>query len=88
MLDFITNIGTKLSDVITAILSSINAGEDIITKLDSITFDNTTQVYEFFSTFRYVIGDPAYLMLTSLIILGMSFVLFKLLHSIDNTKVI
>ena len=81
MWEFISGIGSKITDVIAGILSSINAGEDIIERLDAITFDSTTQIYQFFSTFRYVVGDEAYIMLTSLIILGMSFVLFKLLKA-------
>ena len=81
MIDFISSLASKITDVVTGILSSISAGENIIEKLDAITFDSTTQIYQFFSTFRYVVGDEAYIMLTSLIILGMSFVLLKLLKA-------
>lgn len=79
MLEFINGIKDKILALIEVLLNIIGAGDNIIEILDGITFDGTSQIYQFFSTFRYILGDPMYLVLTSMLILGVSLLLFKML---------
>ena len=79
MVAFINGLKDTLLSLLTLIENVINSGENIIDILDDVTFDSTSQIYQFFSTFRYLLGDPMYLVLTSILILGVSFLLFKLM---------
>jgi len=75
---FLESIKTKLLDVFNAVMNTLESGSEIVGILDGITFDETSQIYQFFSTFRYLLGDVLYLALTTVLILGVSFLLFKL----------
>ena len=69
-----TDISTGFIDPV-----DINPAVKICEILDNVTFDMSSQIYQFFSTFRYLLGDPLYIALTTLVILGVSLFLFKLL---------
>jgi len=75
---FLESIKTKLLDVFNAVMNTLESGSEIVGILDGITFDETSQIYQFFSTFRYLLGDVLNLALTTVLILGVSFLLFKL----------
>lgn len=79
MLEFINGIKDKFLSLIDVLLNIVSSGDNIVEILDDVTFDGTSQIYQFFSTFRYVLGDPMYLVLTTLLILGVSLLLFKML---------
>lgn len=79
MIEFIEKIKDKLLELIEVLVNIVSSGDEVIEVLDNVTFDGTTQIYQFFSTFRYVVGDPLYLVLTSILVFGVSFMLFKLM---------
>lgn len=79
MIEFIGNIKNKLLELGEVLVNIVSSGDKVIEVMDGVTFDGTTQIYQFFSTFRYVLGDPLYLVLTSILVFGVSFMLFKLM---------
>ena len=79
MLEFINGFKDKVLELIDILSNIISSGDNIVEILNGVTFDGTTKIYQFFSTFRYVLGDPLYLVLTSILILGVSLLLFKIL---------
>lgn len=57
----------------------------LIQTLDGITFDETTEIYQFFGVIRYYAGDVLYLCITSILSLGALFLLYKLFSKVINT---
>lgn len=79
MLNFINTLKDRLLEFVNILLNIVDSSDQIRGIIDDVTFDGTSQIYQFFSTFRYVLGDVLYLSLTSILILGVSFLLFKML---------
>lgn len=81
MLDFLEKISSSVQEFVTVLVGLLDSGDAIVDGLNELTFDSTNAIYSFFSTLRYVTGDVIYLAITSFIIAGMTFVLFKLFKS-------
>jgi len=79
MLDFINLLKDRLLEFVNILLNIVDSSDQLREVIDGVTFDGTSQIYQFFSTFRYVLGDVLYLVLTSILILGVSLLLFKML---------
>ena len=81
MLEFLNEISSKIEDLVDTLVSAISSAQNLHNQISALTFDSTNPIYSFFSTLRYVTGDVIYLTITSIIILGMTFVLFKMLKA-------
>lgn len=78
MLDFLDIISNTIIDIVNTIVALVTSVQNLNNKIAELTFDSTNAIYSFFSTLRYVTGDVIYLTMTSIVILGMTFVLVKI----------
>ncbi len=81
MLEFLNEISSKIEDLVDTLVSAISSAQNLHNQISELIFDSANPIYSFFSTLRYVTGDVIYLTITSIIILGMTFVLFKMLKA-------
>jgi hypothetical protein len=75
MLDWITDIWTTVTEVFTTVCSTI---DDLIVKIDGVTFSENDAIFQFWGAVRYVLGEPLYWLLVSSITIGAGFMIYKL----------
>lgn len=85
-MEWIINVWNKVKEVFQAVGTNL---DDSITKLDSINFNSNNVISNVLSNLHFLLGTPVYLMLISLLSLGIAFtiwVIVKLIISIiQNT---
>lgn len=80
-LDLLEFLSSTIEDLVDTLVNTATSAQDLHTQISALTFDSANPIYSFFSTLRYVTGDVIYLTITSIIILGMTFMLVRLLKS-------
>ena len=52
---------------------------DLINRLDAITFEEYDLLYKFFAAIRYIVGSEVYLLLSSILLIVLGIVIYKLI---------
>lgn len=73
-----------VSDVVPQLNTYYESISDLDVRINSITFDSSNQLYQFFGTLRYLTGDIIYTTTFSIISLITAFYLFRLLKHFVN----
>lgn len=81
MLELLEKISSYIENLVDTLVNTISSAQNLHNQISALTFDSTNPIYSFFGTLRYVTGDVIYLTITSIIILGMTFALFKMLKA-------
>ncbi len=81
LLNLLEFLSSAIEDLVDTLVIAISSTQNLYDQISALTFDSANPIYSFFSTLRYVTGDVIYITITSIIILGMTFVLIKLLKS-------
>ncbi|MBP3284979.1 MAG: hypothetical protein J6M02_05725 [Clostridia bacterium] len=71
-------------DAIPSLKNSYDTISNLDTKINSITFDSSNQLYQFFGSIRYLTGDVIYTVTFGIISLTVSFYIFRMLKKFAN----
>ena len=79
-----TGLKNTISDVIPQLNTYYNSISDLETRIDNVSFDSNTQIYQFFGTLRYLSGDIIYTTTFGIITLIILFYLFRMFKHFVN----
>lgn len=81
LFNFISKVFTSLTNFV-YVLENYLSG--LVAKIDGITFDSSTPVYQMFGTLRYVSGDTVYTVITTLLTFLALFALLGIIRRFIN----
>ena len=82
MTDFLTDIYNRILEIVNTVGGTMDS---LVTLLDDVQFNESSTVTKAMGMVRYFTESPLYLMITTLIQIGIGFILFKLIKIVVNT---
>lgn len=81
MLDWIIDIWNKLMEIVNQVGSTL---DNLVIQLDNVQFTEDIIISKWLGTIHYIVGTPLYIMITTLILIGAGFILWKLIKIVIN----
>lgn len=82
MFSWINDIFDKVKEIIDAAGDALLG---LVDRLNSVTFESGGTINTLIGTFRYLIGDPLYLLVYTLMMIGAGFILYILIRNLISS---